>query len=295
MCLVMFTIANLAASFVLFVMKTTTMTTSAVAFSWIVYVSILSPTIMSSHCTVLAADRYSYLPAALLGVPLTASVFVKLSSPRANLTSFFLLFLLMMPYVNITSQLVNSWEIEENLWRRLIEINPKGDDGLYMNLGNHLLEMSRFEDASELYETALFHHNISSSTLVMQYAASLSLRELQEDSIKILRENLVDLNTPGISLLISNLYDMKKNLESYVLRRDFFVFCLSFLFFCFSCLFSDRNFKTHFRPNPDTRFLIKIVTFSCIHPRRRCALLVIYFVETIVSWKLRFCVVVLCP
>ena len=169
---------------------TATKTRERFSLIWLVLLGLLSPTSLTNHCAMIAADRYSYLPAAFLGVPLSACILIAILHRFARCRVIVLLFsvLLCSMFSRITSHLVDSWEIEENLWHRLLSINPDGDAGLYMNLGAHYMESGRVEDASSLYETAIHDHNIESPELVKHFAASLALRGLTEDAASILRE-----------------------------------------------------------------------------------------------------------
>ena len=218
-CLVMFVTAT-TMTIITLTRTTTSKKSERFALSWIAFLGLLSPTYLSNHCTMIAADRYSYLPAALLGAPFFACIFMDiLSSSPHRFSSRLIIFVLcccaMILYSHITGTLVDSFEIEENLWRRLLSINPDGDVGLYMNLGTHLMETNRIDEASQLYERAIFHYNITSPKLLKHYAASLTLREMNEDATSILRHHEEELSTPGVSLLISNLYASNNVVEFY--------------------------------------------------------------------------------
>ena len=212
-CIGIFLAVSIMTIVTLLVVGTATKTRERFSLIWLVFLGLLSPTSLTNHCAMIAADRYSYLPAAFLGVPLSACIFVvilPLLTHRRMMIVLLFPVLLCSIFSRITSNLVDSWEIEENLWQRLLNINPDGDTALYLNLGTHYMELGRIEDASSLYEKAIRDHNIESPELVSHYAASLTLRGLNEDAASVLSKYENELSISGLSLLTSSLYVLKK-------------------------------------------------------------------------------------
>ena len=171
--------------------RKTPSSTETLALAWLAYIAAVSPSLglASSHVCMLAADRYCYTAAAFVGVPLVARFFSRPARmamrERARAPARLLQVgtaALVLLLIVCTRQIVPSWRSSEELWSRIIRVNPyefeeinastaelhsgsgsmvRGGDkrvGLessYYNLAVTVVAEGRVEYGVELYQKAL--------------------------------------------------------------------------------------------------------------------------------------------
>eukprot|EP00939_MAST-03C_sp_MAST-3C-sp1_P004528 g4528.t1 len=106
---------------------------SDAALLWFTYLAMLCPTFLSGHCSMLAADRYTYLPSIFLGVPSLAAVLARATKVCDKRIFAALAALVLILLGRKSFEYVDIWGNEETLWTAMIRINPR-DAGLHVNL-----------------------------------------------------------------------------------------------------------------------------------------------------------------
>ena len=127
-----------------------------------VFVLLLSPTLglVSNHVWGLAADRYVYMPSAIVLVPFLALCLERLCSSSRYVESvvkskrMFLCVVVFLPLVIQTHSMVRNWSKPRVFWKHMIESDPT-DAVPYNNYGNVLNRAGEYQDAVSHYRIAL--------------------------------------------------------------------------------------------------------------------------------------------
>jgi tetratricopeptide (TPR) repeat protein len=128
---------------------------SVLGFCWASYLVLLLPTLgmFSDHVQTLAADRYCYIPAMLIGVPLLSRVL-----QTAHRRSALLLRVTFVAAVSIliyrTRLQVASWSTNLSMWHKTTEVNPS-DHLAHFNLAVSYQAEERLYDAVDNYKHAV--------------------------------------------------------------------------------------------------------------------------------------------
>jgi tetratricopeptide (TPR) repeat protein len=145
----------------------------AAALAWGTYLLLLLPTLglVSAHIVWLAAERYSYLPMLLVGVPACgggAATVVGSAGGKAARVRVGLLFGCAALLLGTqTWSLSRVWADSETLWLRTLVVNPS-DHAAMGSLGNLQLERGRFSEAEEWQRRA-----VATRPLYAPYRANL--------------------------------------------------------------------------------------------------------------------------
>eukprot|EP00940_MAST-03C_sp_MAST-3C-sp2_P002889 g2889.t1 len=192
------------------------------ALLWISYLAMLSPTFLSEHCSMLAADRYVYLPSILLLAPTIAIFLARLWSAYEQRR-----FVLMIASLSMclalacrTNEYTKTWGSEELLWKQWIDVNPK-DPGLHVNLGAYYFANERFGDAAAFLR--------SSRTLVpddanvhKQYASALLVLGNAPGALEALKDAAQ--NAPSIEHTFAELkQSLLRATEDHARAHDVYV------------------------------------------------------------------------
>jgi Tfp pilus assembly protein PilF len=98
---------------------------SVLGFGWGVYLVLLLPTLglFSDHVQTLAADRYCYIPAMMVGVPLLSRL-LQIAHRRSALWLRTAVIAIIAVLAQRTRVLVDCWSTNLSMWRSTIEVNP---------------------------------------------------------------------------------------------------------------------------------------------------------------------------
>ena len=165
--------------------------------AWATYAALLSPTFLSNHCGMLAADRYSYVPALVLGTPICAMLALRVArrcngrSAVVGVVGTVMLFAMTILLGSRTRKYAALWSSEESLWQRWVAINPQ-DAGMHMNLGVYYFEHSRFADAAASLKVSrlLVPQNVN---LHVQYVSALVLLGRSIEALRAVEASIIAL------------------------------------------------------------------------------------------------------
>ena len=115
------------------------------AISWFAYITLLVPTLGlvgkgATHITVLAADRYCYLPSLMIGIAVTSCALARVSMTsriaQSNAGSIFLIPVLALLALQTRAQ-IRVWHDSTSLWTHQLSVYP-GDANAWNNIGDAL-------------------------------------------------------------------------------------------------------------------------------------------------------------
>jgi hypothetical protein len=127
---------------------------------WVGYLLLLLPTmgLVDEHVNAMAADRYSYIPSLLLGVPFTAvgSSLVSAHVAKISEHSVMPVFVLVVAgLIFLTQPQVRIWNSSVTLWAHNIKDISPNDGVSLINLGIALKDEKRPQEAVPYLEKAI--------------------------------------------------------------------------------------------------------------------------------------------